>query len=140
MSTSGGKNYPAGTYSPLTGTMYYPLQNTCMMETSGERTLDANDNSLYRFSAKVQIAPGENWAKRPDEQLQSDELRRHIQDAVDALPELYRTVFLLPILVHGVLGLLISTRADLHMPRPARAWYGNVAFYLQRVTGIALFG
>ncbi len=58
-STSGGKNYPAGTYSPLTGTMYYPLQNTCMMETSGERTLDANDNSLYRFSAKVQIAPGE---------------------------------------------------------------------------------
>jgi RNA polymerase sigma-70 factor (ECF subfamily) len=40
-------------------------------------------------------SPGENWAKRPDEQLQSDELRRHIQEAVDALPELYRTVFLI---------------------------------------------
>jgi len=40
-------------------------------------------------------SPGENWAKRPDEQLQSDELRRHIQSAVDALPELYRTVFLI---------------------------------------------
>jgi alcohol dehydrogenase (cytochrome c) len=58
-STSGGKNYPAGTYSPLTGTMYFPLQNTCMQETSGERTLDPNDNSLYRFSAKIEIAPGE---------------------------------------------------------------------------------
>jgi RNA polymerase sigma-70 factor (ECF subfamily) len=38
---------------------------------------------------------GENWAKRPDDELQSDELRRHIQSAVDALPEIYRTVFLL---------------------------------------------
>ena len=33
-STSGGKNYPAGTYSPQTDMMYYPLQNTCMMTTS----------------------------------------------------------------------------------------------------------
>jgi RNA polymerase sigma-70 factor (ECF subfamily) len=40
-------------------------------------------------------SPGENWAKRPDDELQSDELRRHIQSAVDALPEIYRTVFLL---------------------------------------------
>lgn len=40
-------------------------------------------------------SPGENWAKRPDDQLQSDELRSHIQAAVDKLPELYRTVFLL---------------------------------------------
>jgi RNA polymerase sigma-70 factor (ECF subfamily) len=40
-------------------------------------------------------SPGENWAKRPDDQLQSDELRQHIQAAVDKLPELYRTVFLL---------------------------------------------
>src|SRR5262245_8510372 len=38
---------------------------------------------------------GENWATRPDEELQSEELRRHIQSAVDALPEIYRTVFLL---------------------------------------------
>ena len=43
-----------------------------------------------------QVPPaGENWAKRPDDELQSDELRRHIQSAVDALPEIYRTVFLL---------------------------------------------
>ena len=38
---------------------------------------------------------GENWSRRPDDELQSEELRRHIQTAVDALPELYRTVFLL---------------------------------------------
>ncbi len=58
-STSGGKNYPAGTYDPDTGTMYYPLQNTCMMATSMERTLDANENDLYRFRSRVEIAPGE---------------------------------------------------------------------------------
>ncbi len=38
---------------------------------------------------------GENWAKRPDDELQSEELRRHIQAAVDELPEIYRTVFLI---------------------------------------------
>jgi RNA polymerase sigma-70 factor, ECF subfamily len=40
-------------------------------------------------------AGGENWAKRPDDELQSEELRRHIQAAVDELPEIYRTVFLI---------------------------------------------
>ncbi|HSZ83933.1 MAG TPA: sigma-70 family RNA polymerase sigma factor [Polyangia bacterium] len=37
---------------------------------------------------------GENWSKRPDDQLQSSELRTHIQTAVDALPDIYRTVFI----------------------------------------------
>jgi RNA polymerase sigma-70 factor (ECF subfamily) len=36
-----------------------------------------------------------DWSQRPDDQLQSDELRRHIQAAVDTLPEGLRTVFLL---------------------------------------------
>jgi RNA polymerase sigma-70 factor (ECF subfamily) len=36
-----------------------------------------------------------NWSQRPDEQLQSEELRKHIQSSVDALPEGLRTVFLL---------------------------------------------
>jgi len=36
-----------------------------------------------------------DWSHRPDEQLQSEELRRHIQSSVDALPEGLRTVFLL---------------------------------------------
>jgi len=53
-------------------------------------------------------SPGANWAKRPDEQLQSDELRRHIQAAVDDLPELYRTVFL----VRDVEGLSTEETAE----------------------------
>src|SRR5690606_23815157 len=42
-STSGGKNYPAGTYSPLTGLMYFPLQNTCMRSESAsdEQTIES---------------------------------------------------------------------------------------------------
>lgn len=39
-------------------------------------------------------APGNNWSRRPDEQMQSDELRQQIQTAVDGLPEIYRAVFL----------------------------------------------
>ena len=56
-STSGGKNYPAGTYSPMTGLMYYPLQNTCMMTTSTAEK--PNPDELYAISNRVQIAPGE---------------------------------------------------------------------------------
>jgi RNA polymerase sigma-70 factor (ECF subfamily) len=36
-----------------------------------------------------------DWSQRPDEQLQSEELRKHIQTSVDALPDGLRTVFLL---------------------------------------------
>jgi RNA polymerase sigma-70 factor (ECF subfamily) len=41
------------------------------------------------------LGVGDDWSKRPDEQLQSAELRRHIQAAVDGLPESQRAVFLL---------------------------------------------
>src|SRR4051812_24294016 len=61
------------------------------------------------FAAGHLPSPGENWAKRPDDQLQSDELRRHIQAAVDTLPELYRTVFL----VRDVEGLSTEETAEL---------------------------
>ncbi|HUF74355.1 MAG TPA: PQQ-binding-like beta-propeller repeat protein [Gammaproteobacteria bacterium] len=56
-STQGGKNYPAGTYSPLSGVMYYPLQNTCMTatSTSDEQSIE----SLYAINTRAQIAPGE---------------------------------------------------------------------------------
>jgi len=56
-STQGGKNYPAGTYSPLSGAMYYPLQNTCMTatSTSDEQSIE----SLYAINTRAQIAPGE---------------------------------------------------------------------------------
>jgi len=56
-STSGGKNYPAGTFSPLTGLMYYPLQNTCMTATATEAVLDTN--VTYALRNTVQISPGE---------------------------------------------------------------------------------
>lgn len=51
---------------------------------------------------------GENWSKRPDEELQSEELRRQIQTAVDQLPEIYRTVFL----VRDVDGLSTEETAE----------------------------
>jgi alcohol dehydrogenase (cytochrome c) len=55
-SASGGKNYQAGTFSPRTGHMYYPLNNTCMRTTSGSN--DASIESLYAITTSVQIAPG----------------------------------------------------------------------------------
>jgi PQQ-dependent dehydrogenase (methanol/ethanol family) len=51
--TNGGKDFPAGAYSPLTNTMYYGLQNACMDVTS-----IANRNTAYAFNAKALIAPG----------------------------------------------------------------------------------
>jgi RNA polymerase sigma-70 factor (ECF subfamily) len=51
---------------------------------------------------------GENWSKRPDDQLQSSELRTHIQAAVDALPDIYRTVFI----VRDVEGLSTEETAE----------------------------
>lgn len=41
------------------------------------------------------FAPALDWSRRPDEELQSAELRAHLQAAVDALPEAARVVFVL---------------------------------------------
>jgi alcohol dehydrogenase (cytochrome c) len=61
--TRGGKNYPAGTYSPLTGLMYFPLENTCMVATSAEgQSLD----DLYAFRNTVVITPGAENVGRID--------------------------------------------------------------------------
>lgn len=51
---------------------------------------------------------GANWSRRPDEEMQSEELRQQIQKAVDALPEIYRTVFL----VRDVDGLSTEETAE----------------------------
>ncbi len=50
----GGKNWPAGAYSPLTNTMYYPMQNTCA------RVLATPDEGLaiYQLASRFQLAPG----------------------------------------------------------------------------------
>ena len=54
--TSGGKGFPAGAYSPLNNTMYYPLQNTCMSTTA---IMDAPSlESLYGIRNVAMIAPG----------------------------------------------------------------------------------
>jgi len=55
-SPHGGKNYPAGTYSPLTGLMYMPLQNTCMHSTA--ETDPDSIESLYAIRNRIEVAPG----------------------------------------------------------------------------------
>ncbi len=67
---TGGKDWEAGTYSPLTNTMYYPLRNTCarMMATAdveGEaaRALTAGGQGgleIYSLAARHQVTPGTN--------------------------------------------------------------------------------
>jgi alcohol dehydrogenase (cytochrome c) len=52
-SVNGGKNWPAGAYSPQTNAMYYPLQNMCMKATAQEP-----DASLYAVSMQPELAPG----------------------------------------------------------------------------------
>ncbi len=51
---TGGKDWEAGAYSPLTNTMYYPLRNVCaqMMAEGPDST------SVYALAWRGQIAPG----------------------------------------------------------------------------------
>ena len=52
----GGKNWPAGAYSPLTKTMYFPLQNTCANITV---VIDSRkERSSYGIRADAMITPG----------------------------------------------------------------------------------
>jgi alcohol dehydrogenase (cytochrome c) len=54
--TNGGKNWPAGAYSPATNAMYFPLQNMCMTATT---TVDTPDPSkVYGLDMKSIMAPG----------------------------------------------------------------------------------
>jgi len=52
--SSGGKNWPAGAYSPLTNTMYFPLQNMCQTATT---TTDQRDPSKVYGLTMVQQLP-----------------------------------------------------------------------------------
>lgn len=55
-SMNGGKNWPAGAYSPLTGLMYFPLHNTCAEVTV---TIASRDElSSYGLRARGLITPG----------------------------------------------------------------------------------
>ena len=54
--SNGGKNWPAGAYSPLTNTMYMPMQNMCM---TAKTTVDTRDPSkVYGLTMPGQLAPG----------------------------------------------------------------------------------
>jgi len=54
--STGGKNWPAGAYSPITNMMYFPLQNLCNNATT---TTDQRDPSkVYGLTMVQQLAPG----------------------------------------------------------------------------------
>jgi len=54
--SNGGKNWPAGAYSPTTNTMFMPLQNLCMTATT---TTDQRDPSkVYGITMKQEFAIG----------------------------------------------------------------------------------
>jgi RNA polymerase sigma-70 factor (ECF subfamily) len=79
--------------------LYRVAANAALMRLRSQRRhpeVSTEDLPIGYLDNYGQLPPViENWAKRPDEELASDELRRHIQSAVDALPEIYRTVFLI---------------------------------------------
>jgi PQQ-dependent dehydrogenase (methanol/ethanol family) len=57
-SLTGGKNYHAGAYSPLTGLMYFPLQNVCMEATA--TTAEPTIEDVYAIETHDETAPGTN--------------------------------------------------------------------------------
>jgi alcohol dehydrogenase (cytochrome c) len=54
--TNGGKNWPAGAYSPRTNAMYMPMQNMCMNETTN--TDQRDPTKVYGFDTEYIPAPG----------------------------------------------------------------------------------
>lgn len=52
---SGGKNWTAGAYNPVSNTMFFPLENTC--ETVTATTDQRNSPSFYGISYVLQLAP-----------------------------------------------------------------------------------
>ena len=52
-SANGGKDFPAGAYSPQTNAMYYGLQNLCFDVTTSE-----NHSTAYAFTSKGRLSPG----------------------------------------------------------------------------------
>ena len=61
-------------------------------------TVSVEDVSESAVDDALAAAPdhaANDWTRRPDEQLQSVELKQHIQSALDELPEILRVVFVL---------------------------------------------
>jgi alcohol dehydrogenase (cytochrome c) len=57
-SATGGKNWPAGAYSPQINVMFYPLQNTCMNARTTMAKRDPSGRGVYGLSMPVVLAPG----------------------------------------------------------------------------------
>jgi RNA polymerase sigma-70 factor (ECF subfamily) len=95
--------------------VYRVAANAALMRLRSHRrhpevsTEDLPAGFLDQNQAGQILSAGDNWARRPDEELQSEEVRRHIQAAVDALPDIYRTVFL----VRDVEGLSTEETAEM---------------------------
>ena len=58
---SGGKDWEAGAYSPLTNTMYMPLRNVCARMLA---TTEGEDTNIYALVWRGQIAPGTDQVGR----------------------------------------------------------------------------
>ena len=60
--TNGGKNWPAGAYSPLNNAIYMPVQNTCAAESPNADTVPPTGvTSAYMIrSGQQQLSPGVN--------------------------------------------------------------------------------
>jgi len=88
--------------SQFSSWLYRVTSNAALMRLRSQRrhpevsTEDLEPGFLDTRSTDVsELGPvGENWARRPDEELLSEEMRHQLQEAIDDLPEIYRTVFL----------------------------------------------
>ena len=113
--------------------MYRVTTNAALMHLRGQRrrpevAVDDLESLFANDAGDVNgrmLGATAGWSQRPDESMQCQELRHHLQSAVDALPEKLRSVFLLRH-VDGLstedtaetLGLsAIAVRARLHRAR-----------------------
>ncbi len=55
---TGGRNWPAGAYSPDSGLMYFPLRDSCSTVTSVAEK--PSQDSLYAFASKAAAVPGDD--------------------------------------------------------------------------------
>lgn len=89
--------------SQFSSWLYRVTANAALMRLRSQRrhpevsTEDLEPGFLDTQSAAYgQVTTGsDNWARRPDEELQSEELRQQLQRAIETLPEIYQTVFLI---------------------------------------------
>ena len=65
----GGKDQPSGAYSPDTGAMYMPMNNTCVDLTMSVETAQVTDG--YALSTRVRHVPGADAATAPVGRLQA---------------------------------------------------------------------